>query len=291
MTLHTPGAGKAVTDGRAGFGRTSIRFVDSRSILAATSGFMSQYKFTLNPYGGCSFGCEYCYARFFAASPTDRETWGEWVKIKTNAAALMENACRSGALKSGDPVYMSSVTDPYQPIERSIGATRSILETMLNCGVQPRLTVQTRSPLVTRDIDLFRRLDRVRVNLTINTDSDEVRRRYEPWCPSIRVRIKAARDLMAAGVRIGISVSPMLPIEDAESFGAILADLRADEYVTQYLKPGRSRFAAGTSIDALNKAREDGWAIAEYQRSRESLANILGWERPLLEGAEGYAPA
>lgn len=83
----------------------------------------------------------------------------------------------------------------------------------------------------------------------------------------------------------------MLPIRDAEAFGAKLADLCADEYVTQYLKPARSRFAAGTSADVLRKAREDGWSLREYWNAREILGSILGGERPLLEGAEGYAPA
>ncbi len=140
---------------RDSFGRTSVEYIESRSILTPTSGFMGQYKFTLNPYSGCGFGCEYCYAKFFASSASRRETWGEWVSVKVNAVELMADACRSGALISGDPVYMSSVTDPYQPIERRLGLTRAVLKTMLRSGVQPRLTIQTRSPLVTRDIDLF----------------------------------------------------------------------------------------------------------------------------------------
>ena len=252
---------------------------------------MSQYKFTLNPYVGCSFGCEYCYARFFAPSKRHRETWGRWVTVKKNAVELMTEACRSGALKSGDAVYMSSVTDPYQPIERQIRLTRAVLESVLDAGVQPRLTIQTRGQLVTRDIDVFRRFERIRVNVTVTTDSDAVRRRYEPHCPSIAARFKALKALSAAGVRVGVSVSPMLPIDDAESFGEMLADLNADEYVTQYLKSGRSRFAAGTTIEAAKKAREDGWTVREYRRARAVLSRVLGKQRPLLEGAEGYAPA
>ncbi len=276
---------------RAVSGRTSVEYMDSKSILTPTSGFMSRYKFTLNPYGGCGFGCEYCYAKFFATSAKHRETWGEWVSVKTNAGELMAKACRSGVLISGDPVYMSSVTDPYQPIERRLQLTRAVLETMLHSGVQPRLTIQTRSPLVTRDIDLFQQFTSMRVNLTINADSEEVRVRYEPRCPSIAVRLRTAEELTRAGIRIGVSISPMLPLKNAEEFGARLAHLDADEYVTQYLKPGRSRFAAGSSAEALQKAREDGWGLGEYRRAREMLATILGHERPLLEGAEGYAPA
>lgn len=83
----------------------------------------------------------------------------------------------------------------------------------------------------------------------------------------------------------------MLPLKDTEAFGATLADLRAEEYVTQYLKPGKSQFAAGTSAEVLRRAHEDGWSVREYRQARELPARALGNERPLLEGTEGYAPA
>src|SRR3989304_2377351 len=124
---------------------------------------------------------------------------------------------------------MPGVAAPYQPVERRRGLTRTILEAILDSDVQPRLTIQTRSPLVTRDIDLFERFKKLRINVTITTDSEDVRRRYEPRCPQIRARMKAASALSAAGVRIGISISPMLPLKDAEACGARLADLGAGE--------------------------------------------------------------
>ena len=118
-----------------------------------------------------------------------------------------------------------------------------------------------------------------------------LRRRYEPHCPSIAARFKALEALTAAGVRVGVSISPMLPIDDVESFGQRLADLKADEYVTQYLKSWRSRFAAGTNIEAVRMVHEDGWTVREYRRARAVLSRVLGNQRPLLEGEEGYAPA
>jgi DNA repair photolyase len=218
-------------------------------------------------------------------------TWGRWVTVKRNAGELVALACQAGELKSGDAIYMSSVTDPYQPVERRVGLTRAILQTILEFGLQPRLTIQTRSPFAARDIDLFRRFERIRVNFTITTDSDAVRRRYEPYCPSIETRLKAAYAVATAGVPIGVSISPMLPIENVEEFGRRLLDLQADEYVTQYLKPARSRFAAGSSNEALRRVREDGWTMSDYKAARERLAAILSGWRPLLEGAQGYAPA
>ena len=222
---------------QASAGRVSVSDVNARTILTPASGFIRRYKFTLNPYAGCAFGCEYCYARFFVADVERRDTWGEWVAPKRNAAELLARACTSGKLRTGDAIYMSSVTDPYQPVERRLRLTRAVLETLLEHGVQPRLTIQTRSPLSTRDIDPFRQFDRIRVNFTIGTDSDEVRRRYEPRCPSIDRRFSAAAEVAAAGVPIGVSISPMLPLRNIEAFAQRLLALKAAEYVTQYLRP------------------------------------------------------
>jgi len=182
---------------------------------------------------------------------------------------------------------MSTVTDPYQPIESKGGLTRSILEELVT--IQPRLTIQTRSPIVVRDIDILQRFERVRVNFTVTTDSEEVRLRYEPHCPSIRVRLEAAEKLASAGVAIGISISPMLPLRSAEAFGSQIARLNASEYVTQYLKPSRGRFSAGSTPESWRNLQEDGWTPERYCAARATIAGILG-SHPLLEGREGYAP-
>ena len=276
---------------QASAGRVSVSDVNARTILTPASGFIRRYKFTLNPYAGCAFGCEYCYARFFVADVERRDTWGEWVAPKRNAAELLARACTSGKLRTGDAIYMSSVTDPYQPVERRLRLTRAVLETLLEHGVQPRLTIQTRSPLSTRDIDPFRQFDRIRVNFTIGTDSDEVRRRYEPRCPSIDRRFSAAAEVAAAGVPIGVSISPMLPLRNIEAFAQRLLALKAAEYVTQYLRPAGRRFSAGSTVDAIRQAQEDGWGRRDYRLAREAIARVLGERYPLLEGGEGYGPA
>src|SRR5438105_13062354 len=100
-------------------GPARITYATSKTLLTRASGFMENYPFTLNPYSGCGFGCEYCYARFFAPTEEARDTWGEWVKVKQNAVEAIWKAARStgkNALKRHATIYMSSVTDPYQPI-------------------------------------------------------------------------------------------------------------------------------------------------------------------------------
>lgn len=264
--------------------------VDARTILTPASGFIRRYRYSLNPYSGCRFACAYCYARAFAPTAEKRNSWGEWAVARRNAAALVAKACRDGTLQSGDAVYMSSATDPYQPAEHRLRLTRSILEAILASGVQPRLTVQTRSPIAVRDIDLFGQFERVRVNFTITTDSERVRLRYEPSAPAIKERLRAARTFVEAGVPIGISISPMLPIEDVQSFAATVAALDAEEYVSQYMAPPGPTFAAGTLPETLAMAREDGWGQREYLAVRGAIQGALGRRRRLLEGDEGFAP-
>jgi len=182
------------------------------------------------------------------------------------------------------------VTDPYQPIERRLQLTRGILEAILASGVQPRITVQTRSPLAIRDIDLFQRFARIRVNITVTTDDDAARRRYEPTCPPIEARLDAAREIAAAGVPIGLSLSPLLPLRGPEAFGAFLATFEADEYVAQYVTLGGGRFVSGTPPEVVEQLRQDGWDARAYRKALGGLQRGLG-PFGLLEGAEGYAPA
>src|SRR5947199_1699612 len=146
--------------------------IESRSIFSPATGFIRRggFEWTCNPYVGCTFGCVYCYAAFLPQNRRPVEDWGRWFVAKSNAAELARKQAKKVA---GQSVYMSSVTDPYQPAERSRLLTRGILEALL--PHEPRLGIQTRGPLVVRDIDLLRQFAAVRVNLSIPTDSEAVR--------------------------------------------------------------------------------------------------------------------
>ena len=160
-------------------GHADVEDAPVRDILTRATGFMDAYDFTLNPYAGCSFGCTYCYAAFFSHSTEKRDSWGRWVGVKENAVERLRN--RRGSL-DGKRIYMSSVTDPYQPVERERKLTRGLLEILARH--RPKLVVQTRSPDVVRDADLFREIvahgGRVQVNMTVTTDDEDVRRTFEP---------------------------------------------------------------------------------------------------------------
>jgi DNA repair photolyase len=180
---------------------------------------------------------------------------------------------------------MSSVTDPYQPIERRLGLVRALLPILAERGV--RLVVQTRSTLVTRDIDLLSRFDVVRVNMTVTTDSRVVERAFEPHCPTNTRRIRAITRVHDAGLNAAITMTPLLPLDDPHLFAASLRSTGIDQFVVQPFHAERGRFVAGTRQRALDLVRELKWDAAAYQ----AAVAILRAELPnLREGREGFAP-
>jgi DNA repair photolyase len=243
---------------------------------------MGDYDYTLNPYAGCAFGCTYCYAAFFAKDVERQDAWGDWVEVKENAVRLLQRMRRPLA---GASIYMSSVTDPYQPIERTLGLVRAILRELIEH--QPRLVVQTRSPLVTRDVDLLLRLDRVRVNMTVTTDSERVRRTFEPQCPPNELRLDAARELVDAGLDVGITMTPLLPLEDPADFARRVRATGAARFVVQPMHASNGRFVAGTRDRAVELSDALGWDDAAYERALEHLRRELPG---LLVGRTGFGP-
>src|SRR5512145_1513091 len=129
--------------------RTRIELADAKSILTRTSGYLSGFTHSLQPYAGCQFSCVYCYVRELAVQRTNpfRLPWSEWLVAKRNAPALLARARLSDAR-----IFLSSATDPYVPAERRLGITRACLAVMAE-RPPAALVLQTRSPLVLRDVD------------------------------------------------------------------------------------------------------------------------------------------
>ncbi|MBB6051953.1 radical SAM protein [Armatimonas rosea] len=167
------------------------------------------FDITINPYRGCLFGCAYCYAsEFVYEDPQKRAAWGQWVEVKKNAVDALQKESRK---VTGQRVFFSSATDPYQPLERRLGLTRACLEVLL-MAAPAHLHIQTRSPHITRDIELLQRFgESLTVGFSIPTDSDIVRKVFEPRAPSISRRLKAAKELHEAGIAVSASVAPLLP--------------------------------------------------------------------------------
>ncbi len=255
----------------------------AKSLFNPATGFIKRggFAFTCNPYLGCTFGCTYCYAMYLPQNDRPKEEWGRWFSAKANAVDL---ARRHGKKVAGQAVYMSSVTDPYQPIEQSLFLTRGILEALI--PHQPRLVVQTRGPLVVRDIDLLSQFDSLRVNISIPTDSELVRQAFEPKAPPLERRWQAICELRAAGIPIGICVTPTLPIEDMNPFAARLVEANADVLVLQDFHDASGRFGADTSPKAMDLARSLGWNSSRY---REFFQRVRS-RAQVYEGETGFFP-
>lgn len=162
--------------------------------------------YAINPYVGCPHGCIYCYAEFMRGVTGHEEAWGEFLDVKDfDMASLVKFAASHG----GERVFMSSVTDCYNPYEARFGLTRKVLETL--AGSDTNLQILTKSSLVTRDIDLLQTMPNVRVGVSLSVIDERLRRMLEPCASSVAARIAAIKKLRAAGVKTYIFVAPIFP--------------------------------------------------------------------------------
>jgi len=264
-------------------GQASIDYSQASSILTPGKGFLSSYDYSLNPYSGCSFGCNYCYAAFFAFSKANKDNWGYWVKVKDNALQLLTKWRKKPLINK--TIYLSSVTDPYQPIESTLQLTRQILQELLSYH-QVKLVIQTRSPLITRDIDLLQKFDTVQVNMTVTTDNENVRKAFEPLCPANPTRLKAIKALHQAGIESCITMTPLLPVSDAYQFAQMLKETGIQKFIVQNFHIEKGKFVANTREDALKMIKKMQWTTQRYIDTVEVLKKHLP---TLTEGKDGFS--
>jgi DNA repair photolyase len=171
------------------------------------------FTWTINPYRGCEFACKYCYARYTHEFMEMRDgiAFEQKIYIKQHAADLLRQELRH--VKPGEEIAIGTATDPYQPAEKRFEVTRGILEELARHeGLE--LGIITKSNLVVRDLELLREVNdrnRLHVSLTITTMDVKLARILEPRAPRPDLRMEAVKQLAAAGIRTGISCSPVLP--------------------------------------------------------------------------------
>lgn len=190
-----------------------VREIVARSILSKSR----VYEYTVNPYGGCQHGCSYCYARFMKRYSGHREAWGEYVDVKVNAPEVLQKEIER---KRRGEVWISGVCDPYQPSEKKYELTRRCLHVLIE-NEWP-VTIQTRSPLVLRDIELLKKSSKVEVGITITTSDDSIRCLFEPNAPPIKERVKAVGELHTAGIKTFVMIAPLL--QGAEGLAPLLIE-------------------------------------------------------------------
>jgi len=231
----------------------------AKQILNQAGGYLSGYSHTLNPYGGCAFACKYCYVREMPIALFNKQPWGQWVDVKENAAELLHRELTKAKQKGPVTIFMSSSTDPYQQVEYKERLTRSLLEVMTECPPD-FLFVQTRSPLVTRDVDLLHKLEgRVRVSITVETDRKEIRQAFTPSAPTIASRLRALAFLREQHIPTQATIAPVLPCSDhfAEKLASIVDKVCLDDFFMGDGSKGRRTEKLGIqSLYAETEVRE-----------------------------------
>jgi len=180
-----------------------IREVHAKSILNKSK----IYDYCVNAYIGCQVNCRYCYARLFMRRYSRHsEPWGEFVDVKVNAPELLRKQIVRA--KKGR-VWLSSVCDPYQPLEKKYRLTRQCLAILAEARFP--VNIQTKMTLVLRDLDIIERFEEVEVGMTLTTDDERIARMFEPGASPVGERISALEKIHSQGIKTFAFVGPLLP--------------------------------------------------------------------------------
>lgn len=179
---------------------TVIQVVEKKTILSKSNLPVSDY--SVNPYVGCTHGCQYCYASFMKRFTGHREEWGEFLDVKQWLPLRSPEQYRDKAL------FIGSVTDPYNPQEAQYQRTRALLQELQGSGA--KITIQTKSDLVLRDMDLIQTFPDARVGFSINTLDEQFKNDMDK-AVSIERRLSAMKQLYDAGIRTTCFISPIFP--------------------------------------------------------------------------------
>jgi len=171
--------------------------------------------YSLNPYRGCQHGCAYCYVPNVLRIP--RAEWSCFVDVKTNIPAVLSHELKK---KKRGVVGISTVTDPYQPIEKKHNLTRYCLEQLLIHDFP--VCIQTKSSLVTRDIDLISKFSKSEVMFSIGTSNDNERKILEPYASSIDERLVAMKKCRDAGIKTTVFFGPVYPTIKLDDISGVI---------------------------------------------------------------------
>ncbi len=251
------------------------------SILSRTSGFIAEAGFThsLTPARNCTFGCTYCYVPtmgiYGGLKPEDWRRWGQFTTFKSNVAELLRKE-----LRGGQSIYCSPLVDPYQPAEAEEQMMPRILDAVIEAP--PRVfTIQTRGPLILRDLSLLRILANrttLRVSFSITTNRENVRRLYEPHCAGFGERLDVVRALREAGIETYTTLAPLLPCDPEvlarAAIGASHRDLIGDPlHIRATKRHGATTREAAFKISAVHGHR-DYFDAGHQARVVEQIAAI-----------------
>jgi DNA repair photolyase len=186
----------------------------ARSFLTRCDNPRLPFRWSINPYRGCEFGCKYCYARYAHEFMELRDPLDFERRIFVKQFDRDTFRKELGRLEPGESIAIGTATDPYQPAERRYRVTRAILEAFAGTSGF-RLGITTKSQLVTRDIDVLQEITRrhfLTVSMTVTTMDAAMARALEPMAPHPDLRMNAVRKLASAGIRATVFSAPVLPL-------------------------------------------------------------------------------
>ncbi len=178
--------------------------IHAKSIISRTE--IPGADYVINPYVGCIHSCIFCYARFMKRFTGHEEEWGQFLDVKVNGPELIPD--RSSKYQ-GKHIFLSSVTDPYLPLEREYKLTRRIIKKLI--PLKPSLGILTKSNLVLRDLDLIKQFDQAEIGFSFSSLDENLRRLVEPGASSITSRLNALREVHNEGIKTYVFTSPVLP--------------------------------------------------------------------------------
>jgi DNA repair photolyase len=268
-------------------GGVVYRELETRSLVNRCDSPRVPFEWTVNPYRGCAMGCRYCYAAYTHEYLGLEATESFHTAIYAKTGDLLETTRRLvTTVRRGERVALGTATDPYQPGEAELRVTRRFLERAAQLrGL--RLGITTKGAIILRDLDLLLRIherSRLSVQVSLNSLDADLLRRIEPWAPPPEVRIEVLRRLVGGGLRVGLSLSPILPgITDQEASLDALIGRAAGVGVKRmwgsllFLRsPTREKY-----LDFV--AREFPRYLEAYERAYASSSHLTGRYRQRIE--------
>ena len=255
-----------------------VREVSCNTALSPSS--LPGLDYALNPYRGCSVGCVYCYA---PSVLREERPWGRFVDVKRNIPAVLAKELRR---KPRGVVGLGTVTDGYQPVEGRYRLTRYCLEQLVRHDFP--VSIQTKSSLVLKDLDLLRRLREAEVGVTVTTLDEAERRRFEPFASPTERRLATLRSLNDAGVRTWAFLGPILPVTTDATLEPLLRGIR--DSGTHRVLFDRLRFRPGIWERLAPAASESGREPA-YRAARDFPGTFAPVEERIRSLAESLGLA
>ncbi len=262
-------------------GSSEVKVAEVECKSALVKSRIQGMAYALNPYRGCEHGCLYCYAEFMKKYTNHQEPWGEFVDIKINVVDRLKAQTRKA--KPGT-VMLGTVTDAYQPIERKLGLTRRCLEALAVSDFP--VSIQTKSDVVLRDLDVLRKMKDKEVGITITCPDPEVMRSFEPRAASLQKRLDALDELARNGISTFAFVGPILPFfsDNPAALRSLFRELEKRKISWVYLDKMNYLKSKWRRIKPAISRRHPK-AVRFYERVLADEESYTDWLRGNLESA------